>query len=134
MNNTSSIILIGKKATNQELQITCKTSSFEEGQLIPKSTKNSPYRTIPLDDNANISFYFRDCNVEFNLDERSLSIAEGGRLLTEEDAFDVLADFAIKEGSKISFLRIPPLRKKRMGKREKVQVVSEEKKLVGDLP
>ncbi|EKN66505.1 hypothetical protein BABA_15387 [Neobacillus bataviensis LMG 21833] len=129
MNNTNSIILIGEKVDNQELQITCKTNSFEEGQLIPKPTENSPYRSIPLEDDTNISFYFRGCSVRFNLEERSLSVVEVDRELTEDDAFDVLADFAIKEGNRISLLRIPPLRKTRTGKRQKVQIVAEEKKL-----
>lgn len=132
MNNTSSIILIGEKVDNQELQITSKTSSFEEGQLIPNPTENSPYRSIPLEDDTNISFYFRGCSVQFNLEERSLSIVEVDRELTEEDALDVLADFAIKEGPRVSFLRIPPLRKTRTGKGQKVQIVAEEKKLGED--
>ena len=129
MHINRSIILIGKKVDSLELQITSKTSSFEKGQLIPKPTENSAYRSIPLEDNTHISLYFRGCSVQFNFEERSFSIIEVDRMLTEEDAFDVLADFAIKEGNTVSFLRIPPLRKKRTTERQKVQVVAEGKKL-----
>lgn len=132
MKNKRSLILIGKKIDKQELQITGKPSFFDAMQLAKQSitpTKNSPYQSIPLEDDKDISLIYEGCTVQVDLDKRSLSISKGESELTEKEAYDVLSNFVIKEGKRVSFLAFPPRRNTCPNNRQKVRALSEGKKL-----
>ncbi|MFK9091480.1 hypothetical protein [Bacillus salipaludis] len=132
MKNKWSIILIGEKIDKKELQLTGKPSFHDAIQLTkqsPTPTKNSPYQSIPLADDKNISFIYDGCSVQVDHDKRVLSIKEGESKLTEKEAYDVLSHFVIKEGKRVSFLAFPPHRNTCPNKREKVRVLAEGKEL-----
>jgi len=132
LKNKSAIILIGKQINNQELQITCKPSFSDAIQLTNHSltlTKNSPYQCIPLEDDKNITLNYDGCSVHVDLNQRLIRIKEGASKLTEEEAFDLLSNFVIKEGDRVSFLGIPPHRNTCPKKWQKVRIIAEGKKL-----
>lgn len=132
MKNESSLILIGKQINDQELQITCKPSFSDAIQLTNQSltsTKNSPYHCIPLEDDKNISLNYDGCSVHVDLNQRLIRIKEVLSELTNEEAFDLLSNFVIKEGNWVSFLGFPPQRNTCPNKRQKVRIIAEGKEL-----
>ncbi len=135
MNTTISFILIGKPTGAKELEITNKPSFYDAIQLSNQSLQrphlhpNSPYHLIPLEDNTDLSFHYGNANIEVNYDQRSLSFVEVGQKLMEEEVFDVLANFVVKEGNKASYLGIPPYGKDPAKKTKKARTIVVKKEL-----
>ncbi|WP_040207095.1 hypothetical protein [Neobacillus jeddahensis] len=122
MGKNTSIVLIGKRMGSQEFQFKSKPSFADAVQLSLKSRnqyKNASYQSFPLTEDTKIIFYYRDITIQLTLDQLSWVRIDSETPLTEEEVIDVSANFVLKEGSKITYLTMPPSRKKSYKKENK---------------
>ncbi|WHY86113.1 hypothetical protein QNH39_26655 [Neobacillus novalis] len=126
-----SLIFIGEKKRNKELQLKSKPG-FSDAICLSKqsthTTKNTSYQSIPIDGKKNLSIYFCDEDIQFIYHNMSLQLLAGDKNPTDEDALEVISNFAFKEGNKVTFLKLLPEpnmipRKK---KKERVLLVGKE--------
>ncbi|QCJ44805.1 hypothetical protein FAY30_24595 [Bacillus sp. S3] len=136
MRKINSIIVLGKQVDSRDSPITSKPSFHDALQLThqsPTSSKDSSYQSFPLEDGTHISLHYSDYTFEASLENRTISISKDGGTLTEEEAYEELSHFIMKEGTKVSFLALPPHRKTRPRKRKNERVLEERKKLEEEL-
>jgi hypothetical protein len=101
------LIFIGEKNSKKECWIKSKPSFFDAVLLSNKSphhTKSSPYQQISLDYYTELSFQFSDSDVQLKCDGETLQIIEGETQLSEDEVYDLINNFVIKQGSKITIL------------------------------
>ncbi|MFJ5718170.1 hypothetical protein [Neobacillus sp. NPDC093127] len=121
-----SLIFIGAKKRNKELQLKSKPG-FSDAICLSKqsthTTKITPYQSIPIGSRKNISIHFCEENIHFTYHNKSLQLLAGDKNLTDKDVFDVFTNFAFKEGSKVTFLKIFPDRNMIARKKKKERVL-----------
>ncbi|ETI67476.1 hypothetical protein [Neobacillus vireti] len=133
--NQHSIIFIGKKKRNNELQLTSKPD-FSDAICLSKplthSTKNTPYQSIAIDGSKNLSIHFSDENIHFTYYNKSLQVLAGDKNLSDEKVLDICSNFAFKEGNKVTFLKVIPKRNTIPRKKKEVRVLLAGKELEGE--
>lgn len=97
----------------QKMQIS-GTPEFHDVVLLSKhSPQTAPYQTIPLGIHSQVSIDFAEENIQLLYQEHCLKI-QGGKNFTEEHAFDIIKNFAVKDGNKVAFLaNCPPVSQKK---------------------
>jgi hypothetical protein len=129
--NDSTLILIGKRTGRQELQFTSKPRFFDAVQLSIQAVhhdKDASYQSFPLDEDTTIIFHYHDISIRLTLDQQSRLKIESETPLTEAEVFEVLANFVLKDGSKVSYLSFPPIDKHSTRKNKKLNYSSEAKR------
>ncbi|MFF2447185.1 hypothetical protein ACFVSW_08770 [Neobacillus sp. NPDC058068] len=124
--NQHSLIFIGKKKRNNELQLTSKPG-FSDAICLSKhsthSTQNTPYQSISVDGSKNLSIHFCDENIQFTYHNKSLHVLAGDKNLADEKVLDICSNFAFKEGNKVTFLKVIPKRNTIPRKKKEVHVL-----------
>jgi hypothetical protein len=113
LNSNVSLVIIGKPIGKNHLQLLSKPGFSDAIQLLNHSsigirTDSTFYQLIPLKDMDTISFHYNNIKIQASYDQQLLSFVEENRTEAEKRVFDVLANFVIKAGNKVSYLGIPP--------------------------
>ncbi|MCL6573973.1 MAG: hypothetical protein K6T88_20200 [Bacillus sp. (in: Bacteria)] len=133
MKNRNLLIFIGKQMSKEELRITHKPS-FHDALLLSKQTpqpiKTKEYQTIPVCKKTIVTIRYRDDHIQLTYQGKSLQILPGKRNLSKKEVFELMKNFALKEGDRVTFLRTFPYGKSRLRKRKKPPVMAQCKNLV----
>ncbi|WP_251552295.1 hypothetical protein [Neobacillus muris] len=126
----SALVFIGEKTNNGEWRITRTPETNDLALLLFQSPhEKSTYQFIPLSHNEDPWIYFYNTNIQMTCQNQSLLVFEGDPELTEEQVFELMSSFALKDRNRIAFLRLFPNSKYRPKKRKTARIVSEEKPL-----
>jgi hypothetical protein len=115
----------------QELRITSKPSFYDALLLSnrsPQPTKDTSFQSIPICKKTIVSIRYRDDDIQLTYHGQSLQIFASNRELSEEEVLEVLHNFVVKEGNRVTYLRIFPNDKFRRRKRKGPRVIAECKK------
>ncbi|SDN04222.1 hypothetical protein [Bacillus sp. OK048] len=122
----NSLIFIGERPSHSEMYIKGKPSFFDALQLSKTSQHQTailPYHSIPLHQSL-ISIHILESNCRFHCRQQSLQLIEGKQQLSEEEAYDVFANFAIMEDNKVAILVHSDQKRIRAGEKEGPRVLS----------
>lgn len=125
----NSLIFIGESSHDKEMKITRKPSFNDAIQLSlqsPQPTEHSPYQAIPLCNTRKIFIYHNGKNIHITCSQHSLRISVDHGELTEEEVYEVVNSFILKDGERITFLGVFPFCKNRLRKRNKMLISAEE--------
>jgi hypothetical protein len=127
----NSLIFIGERPSHLEMEIKGKPDFYDAILLSKKShhpTSNLSYHSIPLTQ-SRVTIHIRETNSQFNCQHQSLQLIEGGKQLSEEDAYDIFTNFAIKEDNKVAFLLIAGRKRMKTSEKDEPKVLAARKKL-----
>lgn len=122
----NSLIFIGERPNQLEMQIKGKPEFYDAVLLSKKShhpSSNLSYHSIPLYQ-SRVTIQIRENNSQFNCQHQLLQLIEGERPLSEEDAYDIFANFAIMEDNKVAFLLLSGKKRIRLREKEEPKVLS----------
>lgn len=129
--NKKTLVFIGEMSRKEKVRIKRKPG-FSDAALLsrqsPQPSKSSPYQTIRLNDEGNNSICFCDNDIQITYNHRSLQI-EGNRKLSEEEVYDAVTNFILKEGNRATVLGTFPKRKQKRDNRKKFREISEQRKM-----
>jgi hypothetical protein len=133
--NKYSLIFIGEQMNKKVVRITNKPSFYDALLLsnqTPQPTKIIPYQSIPIRKNTTLSIRYRDDIIQLTYQGNSIQIIADNRELSEKEVFELLHNFAVKEGDRVTFLRTFCHSKTRLRKRKRHRVIEECKTIVVD--
>ena len=125
MEHSSILMFIGEVIGSREIRITKKVSIHDAIILLEKSFPNFPssmdesYQSIPLEELADILIHLNHYHILLSYQQNSLQIVETSNFLTEEEIFEVLTNFIVRIGDKLTYLGTFPYSKARCRKRKK---------------
>lgn len=106
----NSIVFIAEQRYKQEIEIKGKPSFYDAVQLSTQSpqTTKVPYKSIPFNKKATIPIHIFNSNIHITYEPHSLQILKEDNDLTEKEVFEFLNHFAVKEGNRVSILKVFP--------------------------
>lgn len=125
---SNSLIFIGERPSHLEMHIKGKPDFYDALLLSKNPSSHLSYHSIPLH-HSRVTIHIRETNSQINCHHQFLQLIEGEKPLSEEDAYDIFANFAIMEDNKVAFIMLSGRKKYRLREKEDPKVLSAHEKL-----
>ncbi|OIK10627.1 hypothetical protein BIV60_20625 [Bacillus sp. MUM 116] len=128
-NAKSSLNFKGVLLNHHEIIVKSKPRFSDALRILKHPSKNNFYQTIPLSETQFVAIYYQNRRFQFTYQNQSFLLFEGNQQLSEDAVYNIVNNFIVKEGNKVSYLTNFPEDKIRPAKRKKGRVLAVSKRV-----